>query len=164
MRYLLKVKSKFGNRNIEDAIKSIRGAIGIDSSASEYHYYLSTALLKIGVKNEAAIEIIKAIELSPENDEYRKLKLSNLFNRLVNNQYIMGRGLNMADNGRITILIDGSGSGHSAAFFSETILSRLPEGVTNNDAEYNGAILALEHLPDGSKALILSDSELIVNR
>jgi Flp pilus assembly protein TadD len=68
-------KIQIRQEKYEDAIKSIRGAIGIDSSASEYHYYLSTALLKIGVKNEAAIEISKAIELSPENDEYRKLKI-----------------------------------------------------------------------------------------
>ena len=71
----------------------------------------------------------------------------------------------MADNGRITIMIDGSGTGYSAAFFSENeVYYTHQEGATNNDAEYNGAILALEHLPDGAKALVLSDSELVVNQ
>ncbi len=68
-------KAQIRHEKYEDAIKSFRNAIGIDSSVSEYHYYLSTTLLKLGVKDEAVTEINKAIELSPENDEYRKLKI-----------------------------------------------------------------------------------------
>lgn len=71
----------------------------------------------------------------------------------------------MSDDGRITIIVDGSGTGYSAAYFSEkeTYFTHQ-QGATNNEAEYNAVILALEHLTDGAKAIILSDSELVVNQ
>jgi len=71
----------------------------------------------------------------------------------------------MSDDGRITIIVDGSGTGYSAAYFSEieTYFTHQ-RGATNNEAEYNAIILALEHLADGAKAIVLSDSELVVNQ
>lgn len=71
----------------------------------------------------------------------------------------------MSEAGRINIFVDGSGSGHSAAHFSDTeVYLTYQQGATNNEAEYNGVILALEHLPVGAKATIRSDSQLIVNQ
>lgn len=71
----------------------------------------------------------------------------------------------MAETGRIVIFVDGSGSGHSAAHFSDDeVYLTYQKGATNNEAEYNGVILALEHLPAGAKATILSDSQLVVNQ
>lgn len=71
----------------------------------------------------------------------------------------------MLDDERITIIVDGSGTGYSAAYFSENITYfTYQQGATNNEAEYNAVILALEQLTDGAKAIILSDSELVVNQ
>ena len=72
---------------------------------------------------------------------------------------------NMSDSGRIVICVDGSGSGHSAAHFSDDeVYITHQKGATNNEAEYNGVMLALEHLPVGAKATIQSDSQLVVNQ
>jgi ribonuclease HI len=71
----------------------------------------------------------------------------------------------MSDDEYITIIVDGSGAGYSAAYFSvkETYFSHQ-QGATSNEAEYNAVILALEHLTNGAKAVILSDSQLVVNQ
>ena len=69
----------------------------------------------------------------------------------------------MSGSERIVIFVDGSGSGHSAAHFSDDeVYLTHQKGATNNEAEYNGVILALEHLPAGAKATIQSDSQLVV--
>ncbi|WP_424359649.1 ribonuclease HI family protein [Methanocella sp. MCL-LM] len=69
----------------------------------------------------------------------------------------------MSSSERIVIFVDGSGSGHSAAHFSDDeVYLTHQKGATNNEAEYNGVILALEHLPPGAKATIQSDSQLVV--
>ena len=69
----------------------------------------------------------------------------------------------MSETDRIHIFVDGSGSGHSAAHFSDDeVYYTHQKGATNNVAEYNGVIIALEHLPDGAQATILSDSQLVV--
>lgn len=69
----------------------------------------------------------------------------------------------MSETRRIHIFVDGSGSGHSAAHFSDNeVYYTFQKGATNNVAEYNGVILALEHLPDCAKATILSDSQLVI--
>jgi len=69
----------------------------------------------------------------------------------------------MAETGRKTVIVDGSGTGHSAAHFSEKeVYFTFQKGATNNEAEYNGVILALEHLPAGTQATIKSDSQLVV--
>ena len=71
----------------------------------------------------------------------------------------------MSESGRKIIFVDGSGSGHSAAHFSDDeVYLTHQKGATNNEAEYNGVILALEHLPAGAKATIQSDSQLVVNQ
>jgi ribonuclease HI len=71
----------------------------------------------------------------------------------------------MLEDGHIRIIVDGSGNGHSAAYFSEDeVYFTYQQGATNNEAEYNAVILALERLPDGAKALVLSDSELVVKQ
>lgn len=71
----------------------------------------------------------------------------------------------MSGDGRMSIIVDGSGTGYSCTYFSdkETYFS-YQKGATNNEAEYNAVILALEHLADGAKAAILSDSQLVVNQ
>ncbi|MCD1293523.1 hypothetical protein CUJ83_00745 [Methanocella sp. CWC-04] len=74
-------------------------------------------------------------------------------------------GVSMLDNKRITIMVDGSGTGYSAVYFSDDeSYFTYQDRASNNDAEYNAVILALDHLPANSKALILSDSELVVKQ
>jgi ribonuclease HI len=71
----------------------------------------------------------------------------------------------MSDEDRISIIVDGSGTGYSCAYFAENEkYFTYQQSATNNEAEYNAVILALEHLADGSKAAILCDSQLVVNQ
>jgi len=66
---------------------------------------------------------------------------------------------------RLKILVDGGGHGYSIALFPKNErYYNYQKGATNNEAEYNGVILALEKLPEDSKAIILTDSQLIVGQ
>lgn len=65
--------------------------------------------------------------------------------------------------GRIEITVDGSGDGHSIALFpGEEVYIGYERGVSNNEAEFNAVILALEQLPRHSHARILTDSQAVV--
>ncbi|NYT07823.1 MAG: reverse transcriptase-like protein [Methanomicrobiales archaeon] len=64
---------------------------------------------------------------------------------------------------RIEIQVDGSGDGHSVALFpGEEIFFSYERGASNNEAEFNAVILALENLPDHSHARIRTDSQVVV--
>ena len=64
---------------------------------------------------------------------------------------------------RIEILVDGSGDGHSVALFpGEEVFFSYERGASNNEAEFNAVILALENLPDDSRARIRTDSQVVV--
>ena len=64
---------------------------------------------------------------------------------------------------RIEILVDGSGDGHSVALFpGEEVFFSYERGASNNEAEFNAVILALENLPDDSNARIRTDSQVVV--
>ncbi len=64
---------------------------------------------------------------------------------------------------RIDILVDGSGDGHSIALFpDEEVFFSYERGASNNEAEFNAVILALENLPDYSHARIRTDSQVVV--
>jgi ribonuclease HI len=64
---------------------------------------------------------------------------------------------------RIEILVDGSGDGHSVALFpGEEVFFSYERGASNNEAEFNAVILALENLPDDSNARIKTDSQVVV--
>jgi ribonuclease HI len=69
----------------------------------------------------------------------------------------------------LTIFIDGAGSrpdGNGSGFAwictttKEKRVERVP-GLTNNQAEYRSFIAALSALPDGSRAELFSDSQLL---
>jgi len=61
------------------------------------------------------------------------------------------------------IMVDGSGDGHSIALFpGEEIFLSYERGASNNDAEFNAVILALENLPEHSRARIQTDSQVVV--
>jgi ribonuclease HI len=63
---------------------------------------------------------------------------------------------------RIEILVDGSGDGHSVALFpGEEVFFSYERGASNNEAEFNAVILALENLPDDSHARIRTDSQVV---
>jgi len=62
---------------------------------------------------------------------------------------------------RIDIMVDGSGDGHSIALFpGEEVYVAYERGASNNEAEFNAVILALENLPDRSRARIRTDSQV----
>jgi ribonuclease HI len=64
---------------------------------------------------------------------------------------------------RIDILVDGSGDGHSIALFPhDEVFFSYERGASNNEAEFNGVILALENLPDHTAARIKTDSQVVV--
>ena len=64
---------------------------------------------------------------------------------------------------RIDILVDGSGDGHSVALFpGEEVFFSYERGASNNEAEFNAVILALENLPDHAHARIRTDSQVVV--
>lgn len=61
------------------------------------------------------------------------------------------------------IMVDGSGDGHSIALFpGEEVFLSYERGASNNDAEFNAVILALENLPEHSRARIHTDSQVVV--
>lgn len=63
----------------------------------------------------------------------------------------------------IEILVDGSGDGHSIALFpGEEVYFSYERGASNNEAEFNAVILALENLPPHSSAHISTDSQVVV--
>ncbi len=63
---------------------------------------------------------------------------------------------------RIDILVDGSGDGHSVALFpDEEVFFSYERGASNNEAEFNAVILALENLPDHAHARIKTDSQVV---
>ncbi len=64
----------------------------------------------------------------------------------------------------IRIQTDGDGEGNSIALFHDKAYYRSEKGITHNEAEYNGIILALENLPAGSEAVIQTDSRLVVGQ
>jgi ribonuclease HI len=60
---------------------------------------------------------------------------------------------------------DGTGSGY--AYYNEVTGRngiKWVDGLTNNQAEYRGLLFAVRRLPRGSRALILSDSQLMVSQ
>jgi ribonuclease HI len=64
---------------------------------------------------------------------------------------------------RIDVLVDGSGDGHSVALFpDEEVYFSYERGASNNEAEFNAVILALENLPDHTAARIKTDSQVVV--
>ena len=64
---------------------------------------------------------------------------------------------------RIDILVDGSGDGHSVALFPrEEVFFSYERGASNNEAEFNAVILALENIPDHTSARIKTDSQVVV--
>lgn len=64
---------------------------------------------------------------------------------------------------RIDILVDGSGDGHSVALFPDSeVFFSYERGASNNEAEFNAVILALENLPDDTHARIRTDSQVVV--
>ena len=61
------------------------------------------------------------------------------------------------------MLVDGSGDGHSVALFpGEEVFFSYERGASNNEAEFNAIILALENLPSHGKARIMTDSQVAV--
>lgn len=61
------------------------------------------------------------------------------------------------------IMVDGSGDGHSIALFpGEEVFFAYEKGASNNDAEFNAVILALENLPPRAHARISTDSQVVV--
>jgi ribonuclease HI len=64
---------------------------------------------------------------------------------------------------RIDIMVDGSGDGHSIALFpGEEVYVAYERGASNNEAEFNAVILALENLPARARARIRTDSQVVV--
>ena len=72
----------------------------------------------------------------------------------------------MENNNRIVIYTDGSGDGRFCYYKPATreIGRRQIEGLTNNEAEYRGILLALLHTEPESEVLILSDSKVVINQ
>lgn len=72
-------------------------------------------------------------------------------------------GFHPADATRYEIMVDGSGDGHSIALFpGEEVYFSYERGASNNDAEFNAVILALENLPLRAHARIHTDSQVVV--
>jgi ribonuclease HI len=66
-------------------------------------------------------------------------------------------------SGKIDVLVDGSGDGHSVALFPhEEVFFSYERGASNNEAEFNAIILALENLPSHGRARIMTDSQVAV--
>lgn len=66
-------------------------------------------------------------------------------------------------HGRMDITVDGSGDGHSVALFpNDEVYFMYEKGISNNEAEFNAVILALENLPPRSHARIRTDSQTVV--
>ena len=64
---------------------------------------------------------------------------------------------------RLDITVDGSGDGHSVALFpDDDVYFMYEKGVSNNEAEFNAVILALENMPQRSHARIRTDSQTVV--
>lgn len=64
---------------------------------------------------------------------------------------------------RIEVLVDGSGDGHSIALFPDgEVFFSYERGASNNEAEFNAVILALENLPGQARACIRTDSQVVV--
>ncbi|MEM2123996.1 MAG: RNase H family protein [Methanolinea sp.] len=71
--------------------------------------------------------------------------------------------LSPAPGCRLPVMVDGSGDGHSIALFpGDEVYLSYERGASNNDAEFNAVILALENLPDRSRARIHTDSQVVV--
>ncbi len=65
----------------------------------------------------------------------------------------------------ITIQTDGNGDGYYIALFPNSKRHYdHQKGITHNEAEYNGVILALQKLSNKSKAIIQTDSQLVVGQ
>ncbi|HOS82839.1 MAG TPA: hypothetical protein PK445_08965 [Methanolinea sp.] len=72
-------------------------------------------------------------------------------------------GHDAGEGGWFSIMVDGSGDGHSIALFpGEEVFFSYERGASNNDAEFNAVILALENLPDHARARIHTDSQVVV--
>ncbi|HUU75455.1 MAG TPA: reverse transcriptase-like protein [Methanoregulaceae archaeon] len=66
-------------------------------------------------------------------------------------------------SGKIDVLVDGSGDGHSVALFpADEVFFSYERGASNNEAEFNAIILALENLPPHGHARIMTDSQVAV--
>jgi ribonuclease HI len=64
---------------------------------------------------------------------------------------------------RVVITVDGSGDGHSVALFpDEEVFFMYEKGASNNDAEFNAVILALQNLPRHAAARVRTDSQAVV--
>jgi ribonuclease HI len=64
---------------------------------------------------------------------------------------------------RIDITVDGSGDGHSVALFpDDEVYFMYEKGASNNDAEFNAVILALQNLPHHAAARVKTDSQAVV--
>jgi|WetSurMetagenome_2_1015567.scaffolds.fasta_scaffold218956_1 ribonuclease HI len=64
---------------------------------------------------------------------------------------------------RLDITVDGCGDGHSVALFpDDDVYFMYEKGISNNEAEFNAVILALENLPQRSHARIRTDSQTVV--
>jgi ribonuclease HI len=64
---------------------------------------------------------------------------------------------------RVVITVDGSGDGHSIALFpDDEVYFMYEKGASNNDAEFNAVILALENLPLRAAARVRTDSQAVV--
>lgn len=65
--------------------------------------------------------------------------------------------------GRVLITVDGSGDGHSIALFpGDEVYFMYEKGASNNDAEFNAVILALQKLPCHATARVRTDSQAVV--
>jgi ribonuclease HI len=64
---------------------------------------------------------------------------------------------------RVVITVDGSGDGHSVALFpDDEVYFMYEKGASNNDAEFNAVILALQNLPRHAAARVRTDSQAVV--
>ncbi len=72
----------------------------------------------------------------------------------------------MENNNIVRIYVDGSGDGRFCYYREDgrEIGRRQIVGLTNIEAEYRAVLLALLHIPDNSKVIILSDSKIVVNQ
>lgn len=69
----------------------------------------------------------------------------------------------MPGQDRMDVTVDGSGDGHSIALFPEDeVYFMYEKGASNNDAEFNAVILALQNLPHHAAARVKTDSQAVV--
>ena len=60
---------------------------------------------------------------------------------------------------------DGTGSGYSWHIENNGIkMVQRMDGLTSNQAEYRGLLSLVKHLPEGTKATLYSDSQLVVSQ